>query len=174
MIRNPKAIVVIGIIIAAALSACHTTTSTQPAQNTQTGPVYSDNSAGGGGVGGVTNEAVPDLVVNSVSAPSPDAQGSMITVSAVISNQSGSAGAGSSFTCLYLNTTSNTVGATFLGSYLTPALTPHGTHTVSTNVTIPANYPIGQDDVVAVCNCSNTVVEANPNNNTNYVGITIN
>jgi len=45
---------------------------------------------------------------------------------------------------------------------------------VSTNVTIPANYPIGQDDVVAVCNCSNTVVEANPNNNTNYVGITIN
>jgi CARDB len=117
---------------------------------------------------------LPDLVVHSCSAPTPDTRGSLISVSAVISNQSGTGIAGSSFACFYLNTTTNTMGASFLGSYLIPGLGFHGWYSLTTNVTVPANQPTGQDYFLVVCNCSNTVIESNPNNDTNFVGVTIN
>jgi hypothetical protein len=121
-----------------------------------------------------TNTSLPDLIVRVCTAPTPDTRGSQIAVSAVVSNVSGLIGAGSSFTCLYLNTSSNLTGASFLGSYLISPIGLHGSHTLSTNVTVPSNQTTGLNYFIAVCDCSNNVTESIEWNNTNEVAVTIN
>jgi len=177
------AIALTGMVTLLALSSCNSQKSTT---TDQPGPAASENSSivtssvfttdqpGESSTASETNFAVCDLVVRLCRAPSPDTRGSVIAVSAVVSNTSALAPAGASKICFYLNTSSNTTGASFLGSYTTGSLGLHGSYTNSANVTVPSNQTTGLNYFIAVCDCSNNVTESVEWNNTNEVAVTIN
>lgn len=72
------------------------------------------------------------------------------------------------------NTSSNITGATDLATQNINRLLRKKYTNCTGSVTIPAGQPTGQNYFIAVCDVSNTVVEANENNNTNVVPVTVN
>lgn len=137
----------------------------QPAASTPAEPVAATGT--GPGVG-------PDLQVPRSSAPSSGQRGHSISVSSTTSNSAALYSGGSSDTYMYLNTNPNLVGATNVGTYHCNMLAPKACTNWSGIVTIPSNQPTGQNYFITVCDKPNAVTEANENNNTNYVGITVN
>ena len=177
------AIALTGMVTLLVLSSCNPSNPAPPNQpgpavsetsTIVTSPVFTTDQPSESSSSTETNFALPDLVVRLCTAPSPDTRGSVIAVSAIVSNTTGLIGAGASMTCFYLNTSSNVAGASFLGSYSTGSVGPHGHYTISTNVTVPSNQTTGQNYFIAVCDCSNNVTESIEWNNTNEVAVTIN
>jgi subtilase family serine protease len=115
----------------------------------------------------------PDLIVSALSAPANAGAGRTIVVSDTTKNQ-GSGAAGGSVTRFYLSTNFTLDAADeTLQSHAVNALDSNATHTVSTNVTIPAGTGSGLFYLIAVTDVGNDVLESFENNNTKYVTIRV-
>jgi hypothetical protein len=110
----------------------------------------------------------PDLIIASLSAV---VTGSTINVTDTTQNGGGSS-AGSSQTNIYLS--ANTIldsGDTFLSSRSVAALGPNASSAGTSAAAVPPGITPGTYYVIAKANASNSVTEANPNNNTKSVAI---
>ena len=115
----------------------------------------------------------PDLVVNSLSAPTTAAAGTVMTVTDGTKNQ-GSEVAGASMTRLYLSTNKTLdAGDIELGSRAVPALNPGVKSVQGIVVTIQAGTSPGTYYLIAQVDAQQAVTEASESNNTKYRTITI-
>lgn len=117
----------------------------------------------------------PDYKAKFLSTPPSANKGQTISITLCTTNAATFGDAGNtSTTRIYIHTSATISGATEIGSHLVNAL-PRKAYTNWTgNVTIPTGQPSGQNYLIAVADKDMNVTEANDNNNTNSVPITIN
>src|SRR5206468_741258 len=113
-------------------------------------------------------EALPDLVVSALSAPSSAAAGASIAVTDTTTNQ-GTAQATTSKTRIYLDA----INTPQIGERTVPPLDPSGSSSGSTTVIIPAGTAPGPHTLIAVAGDAGSVQESNENNNTKTQSITV-
>ena len=107
-----------------------------------------------------------DLLISSITVPAKGGAGVTITVTETTSNQGGAA-VSASVTRFYLSTNSILDGSDtpLGGSHVVPDLTPGGTHSASTSVTLPS-VAVGTYYVIAKADDDNVVLESRETNNT--------
>jgi subtilase family serine protease/subtilisin family serine protease len=115
----------------------------------------------------------PDLMINSLTAPSTAAAGSTISINDTTRNQGGGPADGST-TKFYLST-NTTLDASdiLLGSRSVPLLDPGASNAASTIVTIPAGTVPGVYYIIAKADADGVVAETSESNNTQYVFVQI-
>lgn len=115
---------------------------------------------------------LPDLVVQSLSAPSSAAAGASIVIKDTTSNKA-KVGAGASTTQYYLSTDVILGGDVLLGSRSVPALSAKGRSSGEATVTIPLAAAPGRYFLLAVSDGGGAVSEVNENNNLRSRSITV-
>lgn len=116
---------------------------------------------------------MPDLVVSSVTTSSLAAVGATINIIDTTANI-GAGGAAASTTSYYLSTDKVLdAGDILLGSRSIPALAAGAGNVGTAAVTIPSGLAAGTYYIIAKADSVNALIEANENNNTRYVSITV-
>lgn len=113
----------------------------------------------------VSDDAPADLVISAVTAPSPIAAGSVVTVTDTTRNQ-GAGLADGSVTAFYLSTNSILDAADVrLGQRTVPALSGGSSSSGTTDVVIPAETPGGLYFILARADDETAIAEVSENNN---------
>jgi len=117
--------------------------------------------------------SLPDLEVDSISAPASASRGSVISVSDTTTNV-GTANATSSTSSIYICADPNNVSPSdWVTNHTVSGIAKGKSWTWAGSVKVPAGQPLGTNYYVVVANSYRSVGELYYDNNTNYVPIVI-